>query len=100
MSPLVFLSAEPPETHTPNVRRTTMLATTTSLRQLVREVGERVKCDHGSTVGEATRLITGAGNTAPEGGVRLPSKVSVAASAITHEQVLNLGSLAYVADCP
>jgi len=77
-----------------------MLATATSLRQLVREVGERVKCDHGSTVAGATRLVTGPGDAALEGDVRLPSEVSVAAGAFAHEQVLNFGSLAYVADCP
>jgi hypothetical protein len=63
-----------------------MLVVATTPRQLVRQAGERVKCDQGSTVAGVTRLIARAGSAAPDGGVRLPSRV------------LNFGSLAYIAD--
>jgi hypothetical protein len=47
----------------------------------------------------ATRLITGASSTSLDGDVCFPGKFSIMASAFVLGQVLNIGSLAYVADC-
>jgi hypothetical protein len=47
----------------------------------------------------ATRLVTGASGAAPDGGVRFPGEFSVVAGAFAIGQVLNFGSLAYIADC-
>jgi hypothetical protein len=67
---LVFLSPlEPPETHTLTLTRTTMLVMVLTLRQLTRQVGGSVKCDSGSTVDGATRLIVGASGAASDSGV-------------------------------
>jgi hypothetical protein len=49
-------------------------------------------------VAEATRLIAGASGTALDGGVCFPGEFSVTANAFAPGQVLNFGSLAYVAD--
>jgi hypothetical protein len=57
-----------------------------------------VKCDLGSTVAEATCLIARASSTALDGGVRFPGEFIIAGT-FTLGQVLNFGSLAYVADC-
>ena len=57
-----------------------------------------VKCDSGSTVAGATRLVARAGGTAPDSGVRFPDELSVTADAFAPGQVLNFGTLAYVAD--
>jgi hypothetical protein len=50
-------------------------------------------------VAGATRLVAGASGTPPDGGVRFPGEFSATADAFTPSQVLNFGSLAYVADC-
>jgi hypothetical protein len=76
-----------------------MIATATNPRQLARQVGECVECDYGSTVVRATRLVAGAGSAAPEGGVRFFGEVATTAGAFILGQVLNFGSLAYIADC-
>jgi hypothetical protein len=65
-------------------------------RQLVRQVGSSVKCDLGSTMAGATRLIAGASNTTPYGGVRFPGEFFITASAFALGQVLHFGSLAYI----
>jgi hypothetical protein len=57
-----------------------------------------VKCDSGSTVAGATHHVTGASGTAPDDGVRFLGEFSVTAGACASGQVLNFGSLAYVAD--
>ena len=68
---LVFLSPpEPLETCTLTRTRTSMLAVVLTPRQLAHQVGGSVKCDLGSTVARATRLIAGASGTTPDGGVR------------------------------
>ena len=51
-----------------------------TLRQLVRQVGGSVKCNLGSTVAGATRLIAGASGTALDTGVCFPGEFSVMAS--------------------
>ena len=68
-------------------------------QQLARQVGGSVKCDSGSTVAGATRLVTGASGTALDGGVCFPGEFSIVAGAFAPGQVLNFGSLAYVTDC-
>jgi hypothetical protein len=50
-------------------------------------------------VAGATRLVTGASGTAPDGGARFPNEFFVTAGAFALGQVLNFGSLAYVTDC-
>jgi hypothetical protein len=50
-------------------------------------------------VAGATHLIAGASGAAPDGGVHFLDKFSVVASTFTLGQVLNFGSLAYIADC-
>jgi hypothetical protein len=50
-------------------------------------------------VAEATCLVTGAGGAALESSVCLPCDISIVVNAFTPGQVLNFGSLAYVADC-
>jgi hypothetical protein len=58
---LVFQSPpKPPKTRTLTLTRTTMLVVVLTPRQLVRQVGGNVKCDSGSMVAGATRLIAGA----------------------------------------
>ena len=47
----------------------------------------------------ATRLITRASSTAPDGGVRFPNEFFITASSFGPGQVLNFGTLAYVIDC-
>ena len=54
-----------------------MLAMVSTLRQLVRQVGGSVKCDSGSMVVGATRLIAGASGTAQDSGVRFPGEFSI-----------------------
>ena len=76
-----------------------MLAIVSTLRQLAHQVGGSVKCDLGSTVAGATCLIAGASNIALDGGVCFPSKFFIIADAFALGQVLNFGSLAYVAHC-
>ena len=46
----------------------------------------------------ASCLVAGASGTAPDGGVRFPGKFFIIAGAFALGQVLNFGSLAYVAD--
>ena len=75
-----------------------MLAVVSTPRQLVHQVGGSIKCDSGSMVAGATRLIAGASDTAPDGGVRFPGEFSVIVGAFALVQVPNFGSLAYVAD--
>jgi hypothetical protein len=58
-----------------------MLVVVSTPQQLARQVGGSIKCDSGSTVAGATRLITRAGGTALDGGVRFPSELSVLAGA-------------------
>jgi hypothetical protein len=67
-------------------------------QQLARQVGGSVKCDSGSTVAGATRLIAGANGTTPDGGVCFPSEFFITVGAFTLGQVRNFWSLAYVAD--
>ena len=50
-------------------------------------------------VAGATRLIAGAGGTAPNSGVRFPSELSFTAGTFALGQVLNFGTLVYVANC-
>ena len=50
-------------------------------------------------VARATCLFTGASGTAPDGGVRFPSEFSVTTGTFALGQVLNFGTLTYVADC-
>ena len=79
---LVFLSPpEPPETSTLTPPRTTMLDAVPTPRQLARQVGGSVKCDFGSTVAGATRLVVGASGTALDGGVCFPGELSIMAGA-------------------
>ena len=47
----------------------------------------------------ATCLVAGASNTALDGGVRFPGEFSITVGAFALGQVLNFGSLAYIADC-
>ena len=47
----------------------------------------------------ATHLITGAIGTALDNGAHFPGEFSVTVGAFARGQVLNFGSLAYVADC-
>ena len=47
----------------------------------------------------ATRLIAGANNTTPDGGVRFLGEFFITFGAFALGQVLNFGSLAYIADC-
>jgi hypothetical protein len=58
-----------------------------------------MKCDFGSTVVRVTHLVAGASSIAPEGGVRLPSEISVVHTTSVPSQVLNFGILAYITDC-
>jgi hypothetical protein len=63
-----------------------------------RQVGGSVKCDSGSTVAGATRLVAGASSVAPNGGIRFPGELSVTTGDFAPGQVLSFGSLAYIAD--
>jgi hypothetical protein len=97
---LMFLSPpEPPKTCTLTPTRTTILATVLTPRQLAHQVGGYVKCDSGSIVARATRLITGASGTAPDGGVRFLGEFFIIATAFALGQVLNFGNLAYIVYC-
>ena len=79
---LVFLSPpESPDTHTLTLTRTTLLVVVLTPQQLAHQVGECIKCDSGSTVAGATRLIAGANNTTPDGGVRFLGEFIVVAGA-------------------
>jgi hypothetical protein len=49
-------------------------------------------------VARATHLTAGASATIPDGGVRAPDEFFITASTFAPGQVLNFGSLAYVAD--
>jgi hypothetical protein len=69
-----------------------MLAVVPTPRQLACQVGGSVKCDSGFTV-------AGASGATPDDGVRFPGEFSIMAGAFAPGQVLNFGSLAYVADC-
>ena len=72
---LVFLSPpEPLETPYSDTDSNNMLVIVLTPRQLERQVGGSVKCDSSSTVAGATRLVTGASGTAPDGGVRFPGE--------------------------
>jgi hypothetical protein len=97
---LVFLSPpEPPETSYSDTDLNNMLVAVSTLRQLARPVGGNVKCDSSSTVAGATRLIVRASSATPDGGVPFPDEFSVMAGAFALGQVLNFGSLAYIANC-
>jgi hypothetical protein len=50
-------------------------------------------------VAEATRLVAGASGATLDGGVRFPDEFSVTSSAFVLGQVLNFGTMAYIADC-
>jgi hypothetical protein len=76
-----------------------MLATVLTPLQLACQVGGSVKCDSGSTVAGATRLVTGASDTVPDDGVRFSSEFSVTVVAFALGQVLNFGRLVYATDC-
>ena len=58
-----------------------MLAVVLTPRQLVRQVGGSVKCDSGSMVAGATRLVARASGIAPDGGLRFPGEFSIMAGA-------------------
>ena len=47
----------------------------------------------------ATRLITGASGTAPDGGVHFLGEFFIIVDAFALGQVQNFGSLPYIADC-
>jgi hypothetical protein len=97
---LVFLSPpEPPETSYSDTDLNNMLAVVSTPQQLARQVGGSVKCDSGSTVAEATRLIVRASGTTLDCGVCFPSESFIATSAYASSQVLRFGSLVYIADC-
>jgi hypothetical protein len=49
-------------------------------------------------VAKATRLVARASGAAPDGGVRFPDEFSMA-NTFARGQVLNFGSLTYIADC-
>ena len=65
----------------------------------MRQVGCSIKCNYGSTVAGATRLIAGASGPTLEGGVYFPNEFSIMAGAFALGQVLNFGNLDYIADC-
>jgi hypothetical protein len=75
-----------------------MLAMIPTLRQLVCQVGGGVKCDTGSTMAGATRLVARARGTILDGSVHFLGEFSAMAGAFTLGLVLNFGSLAYVPD--
>ena len=60
-----------------------MLAAVLTPRQLVRQVGGSIKCDSGSMVAGATRLIIGASGTPLDEGVRFSNEFLVTVSAFT-----------------
>ena len=96
---LVFLSPpEPPETPYSNTNSNNVLVEVWTPGHLVRLVGGTVKCDSSSTVAGATCLIAGASGTTPNGGVRFPFEFSIMVGSFALGQVLNFGSLVYVAD--
>jgi hypothetical protein len=96
----VFLSPpEPSETSYSDTDSNNMLAAILTSRQLVRQVEGNVKCDSGSTVARATRLIARASDASPDDGVHFHSEFLVTVIAFTLGQVLNFGSLAYITDC-
>ena len=64
-----------------------MFVTVPTLRQLARQVGGSVKCDLGSTVAGATRLIVGASGATPDGGVRFLGEFFIMADTFTLGQV-------------
>jgi hypothetical protein len=76
-----------------------MLAAVLTPQQLAHLVRGSVKCDSSSTVVGATRLVARAGGTALDSGVRFSNELSITTSAFALSQVLNFGTLAYVADC-
>ena len=76
-----------------------MLVVVPTPRQLACQLGSNIKCDLGSMVAGATRLITGASDTALDGGVRFLGEFSIMAGAFASGQALNFGSLAYIIDC-
>ena len=76
-----------------------MLDVVPTPRQQACQVGGSIKCDSGSTVTGATRLVTGASGIALDSGVCFPGEFSVMASAFTPGQVLNFGSLSNIAAC-
>ena len=76
-----------------------MLAVVMTPRQLACQVGGSIKCDSGSMVAGATRLVARASGTASDSSVRFPSEFFIMAGTFTLGQVLNFGSLAYVVDC-
>ena len=50
-------------------------------------------------VAKATHLVAEVSGTAPDGGVCFPDELSIVVGAFALGQVLNFGSLAYVAHC-
>ena len=77
---LAFLSPhEPSETLYSDTDSNNMLAVVLTPRQLARQEGGSVKCDSGSTMAGATRLITGASGTTPDSGVRFLGEFSIMA---------------------
>jgi hypothetical protein len=94
---LVFLSPPEPRTLTPP--QTIMLAMVLTPQKLAHHVGDNVKCDLGSTVARATRLVARASGTTPDGDVCFPGEFFVIGGAFALGQVLNFGSLAYITDC-
>jgi hypothetical protein len=76
-----------------------VLAVVPTPQQLVRQVEGSVKCDSGSTVAGATRLITGASGAVLDSNVRFPGEFFTTAGAFALGQILNFGSLAYIVDC-
>ena len=96
---LVFLSPpEPPETPYSNTDSNNMLVMVLTPRQLAHQVGGSVMCDSGSMVVGTTCLISGVSGATLDSGVRFPGEFSITAGAFALGQVLNFGSLAYIAD--
>jgi hypothetical protein len=50
-------------------------------------------------VARATHLVTGASGAATDGDVHFPDEFTIMAGSFALGQVLNFGTLAYVADC-
>jgi hypothetical protein len=97
---LVFLSPpKPPETLHSDTDSNNILVTVLTPRQLACQVGGSVKCDCGSTVARATRLIPRVSGTTLDGCVCFLGEFSITASTFALGQVLNFGSLVYIVDC-
>jgi hypothetical protein len=92
---LVFLSPpEPPETPYSDTDSNNMHAAVSTPRQLARQIGGSVKCDCGSTVAEATRLVAGASGATLDGGIRFPGTISVTVGASTDAEAPHAKGLA------